>query len=43
MNPTPLYKNRDEFVTVLDKALAKAKFKVSAAIAKAILSALRAG
>ncbi|HEX9024756.1 MAG TPA: N-6 DNA methylase [Geobacteraceae bacterium] len=40
MDVSAIYKNRAEFVKALDKALAKAKLKVPAAITKAILSAL---
>jgi type I restriction enzyme M protein len=40
MDATKLYKNREEFIKALDKALAKAKLKLAAPIKKAVLSAL---
>lgn len=40
MNGKVLYKNREEFVKALDKALAKARLKLAAPLKKAVLSAL---
>ena len=40
MDPTRLYKSRDEFVTVLEKVFEKSKTKLSVPIRKMILSAL---